>query len=86
MSTASFRPDDFETSLWKRLAAKLEADLAAARGELESPVLDEKPNASVRLRARIAILTKYLALPNEVAQAAKAKATPTHDGFPHDSD
>lgn len=76
-----FRPDDFETPLWRRIEQRLQADLTAARRELESAALDDKPLGSARLRARISVYQKYLGLPEEVQAAITRANSPTsNDG------
>jgi len=83
MSTLGpFLLTDFETNVWKRIEAKLLADLARARNDLESSALDERPLGSARLRSRINVLKEYLALP-EVTKAAQEK---NQQQFHHDGD
>lgn len=60
-----FYPDDFQTPTWRKTEQHLLALLAMARSQLEAPGLDEKPNSSVRLRARISLLKQLLDLPTQ---------------------
>lgn len=69
-STDRLLPQDFDTRLWRWLDARLCDDLAKARADLEHPALDDKPNASIRLRARIKALEEYRQLPREAETAA----------------
>lgn len=60
-----FYPDDFQTPTWRKTEAHLKQLLEKARAELEAPGLDDKPNSSVRLRARITLLKQLLDLPTQ---------------------
>jgi len=64
-------PSDFDTRFWRAIEARMQADLAKARADLESQSLDERPVASTRLRARIDLLKRYLRLPDEARAAAE---------------
>lgn len=66
----SFYPTDFDTAAWKRMQAHLEQLLAEDRRVLEGAGLDDKPNQTVRLRARIHLLKDLLALPEATRKAA----------------
>lgn len=46
-----------------------EEQLAKCREQLESAVLDAKPEASIRLRARIGLLKDLLAIPEGIRKA-----------------
>lgn len=83
-SQGPFLLTDFETNVWLRIEARLHADLAKARADLENAALDDKPLSSARLRSRISVLKEYLALPSD-ARAAYDKAQKPPQ-FHHDGD
>lgn len=68
----SFYPSDFQTDAWKRMQAHLQGLLDDDRRKLEGQGLDEKPTQTVRLRARIGLLTSLLDLPDAARRMDKA--------------
>lgn len=73
----SFLPYDFETDTWKRVQKHLEQLRAEDRRVLEGQALDEKPTQTVRLRARIGLLTTLLNLPEAARKAAEERSGDT---------
>lgn len=57
---------------WKKLASRVERELAVLRSQLEK---DQTPDKTVELRARIRQCKWFLGLPRLVTEEAKEKRT-----------
>lgn len=67
---------DIRSGTWKRLEARMRADLEKARSTLEGQGLDEKPIHTARLRERIAVLRSYLGISVELIKQTEPKPKP----------
>lgn len=65
-------PSDFDSRIWRAIEARLQADLAKARADLENQSLDDRPVMATRLRARIDLIKRYLRLPDDAMAAEQA--------------
>lgn len=75
---SGFYPHDFQTDTWRRLQAHMQERLTVLRAELEAPGLDNKPESSIRLRAKITELKDLLAIPGKVEEQARAEGERAH--------